>query len=102
LYRLFTYKTRKVADYFFGCSLAAAEYRFGKKIAHSNRCSILKNAIDVNKFAYSDVYRNEIREEFNLRKKFVIGHVGRFNAQKNHTFLIDIFKAIHDKKKILF
>jgi hypothetical protein len=99
LYRLFTYKTRKVADIFFGCSLAAAEYRFGKKIAHSNRCSILKNAIDVNKFAYSDVYRNEIREEFNLGKKFVIGHVGRFNAQKNHTFLIDIFKAIHEQKK---
>lgn len=98
LYRLFTYKTRKVADYFFGCSVAAAEYRFGYKIAHSKRCAILKNAIDVNKFAYSDSYRNEIREEFNLGDKFVIGHVGRFNTQKNHTFLIDIFKAVHDQR----
>lgn len=98
LYRLFTYKTRKVADYFFGCSVAAAEYRFGEKIAHSNKCGVLKNAIDVNKFAYSDLCRNEIREEYNLGSKFVIGHVGRFNTQKNHTFLIDIFKAIHDKR----
>lgn len=98
LYRLFTYKTRKVADYFFGCSVAAAEYRFGKKIAHSNRCGILKNAIDVNKFSYSDIYRNEIREEFNLGNKFVVGHVGRFNTQKNHTFLIDVFKAVHDQR----
>lgn len=98
LYRLFTYKTRKVADYFFGCSVAAAEYRFGEKIARSNRCNILKNAIDVNKFAYSDDYRKEIRDEFNLGNKLVIGHVGRFNTQKNHTFLIDIFKVVHDKR----
>ena len=27
----------------------------------------------------------------------MIGHVGRFFSQKNHTFLIDIFKAVHDK-----
>lgn len=98
LYRIFTYKTRKVADYFFGCSIAAAEYRFGHKIAHSNKCKILKNAIDVGKFAYSDDYRKEIRNEFNLGNKYVIGHVGRFNTQKNHTFLIDIFKVIHDKR----
>lgn len=98
MYRLFTYKTRGIADYFFGCSVAAAEYRFGEKIARSNRCGILKNAIDVNKFAYSESYRNEIREEFNLGNKFVIGHVGRFNTQKNHAFLIDIFKAVHDQR----
>ena len=98
LYRIFTYKTRKVADYFFGCSIAAAEYRFGYKIAHSNKCNILKNAIDVEKFAYSEDYRKEIRDEFNLGNKFVIGHVGRFNTQKNHAFLIDIFIAIHDKR----
>lgn len=98
LYRLFTYKTRKTADYFFGCSIAAAEYRFGKKIAHSDRCGVLKNAIDVNKFAYSESYRNEIREEFNLGKKFVVGHVGRFNTQKNHAFLIDVFKAVYDQR----
>ncbi|OWV21874.1 glycosyltransferase family 1 protein [Fibrobacter sp. UWB3] len=98
LYRIFTYKTRKVADYFFGCSIAAAEYRFGYKIAHSNKCNILKNAIDVEKFAYSEDYRKEIRDEFNLGNKFVIGHVGRFNTQKNHAFLIDIFKTVHEKK----
>ena len=72
LYRIFTYKTRKIADYFFGCSAAAAEYRFGYKIAHSNKCDVLKNAIDVRKFAYSEDYRKEIRDEFNLENKFVI------------------------------
>ena len=33
----------------------------------------------------------------NLEDKKVIGHVGRFNPQKNHGFLIDIFNEIHKK-----
>ena len=34
----------------------------------------------------------------NAENKLVIGHIGRFNKQKNHEFLIDIFKALHDKQ----
>lgn len=97
LYRLFTFKTRRVADFFFGCSQAAAEYRFGKKIAHSEKCSVLKNAIEIEKFAYSEKNRQEIRNEFDIGNQLVIGHVGRFNTQKNHTFLIDIFAKVHEK-----
>ena len=26
--------------------------------------------------------------------ELVIGHIGRFNKQKNHEFLIDIFKTV--------
>lgn len=95
LYRLFTYKTRKIADYFFGCSIAAAEYRFGKKIAQSKNCSFLNNAIDLHKFEYSLEARKDIRREFGLKDQFVVGHVGRFNLQKNHFFLIDFFKEIY-------
>ncbi|WP_295685038.1 glycosyltransferase family 1 protein [uncultured Fibrobacter sp.] len=104
LYRLFTYKTRRTADYFFGCSVAAAEYRFGKKIAHSDRCSVLKNAIDLETFAYSDENRKKLRKEFGLTDEFVVGHIGRFNPQKNHSFLIDVFAEIHrlDSKTVLF
>ena len=28
----------------------------------------------------------------------IIGHVGRFNKQKNHRFLLEIFKEIADRK----
>ena len=31
----------------------------------------------------------------NLNDKFVIGHIGRFNKQKNHEFIIDIFNELH-------
>lgn len=32
--------------------------------------------------------------KLNLEKKFIIGHVGMFNKQKNHEFLLEIFKDI--------
>lgn len=95
LYRLFTFKTRRVADFFLGCSMAAAEYRFGKKIARSDKCAILKNAIDIDKFVYSEENRRQVRRELGLTDEFVVGHIGRFNLQKNHSFLIDVFSKIH-------
>ena len=39
-----------------------------------------------------------MREELGISGKKVIGHVGRFFPQKNHTFLIDIFKAIYKNR----
>ncbi|MPN27126.1 Glycosyltransferase Gtf1 [bioreactor metagenome] len=40
-----------------------------------------------------------MRSELNLENQLVIGHVGRFTDQKNHTFLIDIFFEIHKQKQ---
>lgn len=34
----------------------------------------------------------------NLEDKFVVGHIGRFSLQKNHEFLIEIFKEIQNIK----
>ena len=59
---------------------------------------IMKNAIDTKKFRHSDNERKNIRIELGIdRKTLVIGHVGRFVPVKNQSFLIDIFKTIHEK-----
>ena len=40
------------------------------------------------------------RKELGIKEDtIVIGHIGRFVAQKNHTFLIDIFNQFHKKEK---
>ena len=39
-----------------------------------------------------------IRNELNLGEQLVIGHVGRFNPQKNHSFLLEIFSALLKKE----
>jgi glycosyltransferase involved in cell wall biosynthesis len=39
-----------------------------------------------------------MREKLGLADKLVLGHVGRFNYQKNHPYLIDIFAAVCEKR----
>ena len=98
LYRLFTLRTRKVADYFFACGKQAGLDRFGEKIVSSDRFQVLNNAIDTQKYIYNPEIRQKMRAELGLEEAFVVGHIGRFNYQKNHEFLIDIFDAVLKKE----
>lgn len=91
------YPIRYVADYLFACSEAAGEWLFGKQACKKGNFHILNNAIDARKFIFNSDIRDRKRKEFQLEGKFVIGHVGRFHTQKNHEFLIDIFKEVHEK-----
>jgi len=85
------YQIRFIADDLFACSKGAGDWLFGKK----RNYIILKNAIDTKEFRFNEKIRQTKREELKVHDKFVIGHVGRFDAQKNHEFLIEIFNAIH-------
>ena len=57
----------------------------------------MKNAVDAMQYRFNKQVQDSMREELGIQGKKVIGHVGRFFPQKNHGFLIDIFKAVHDK-----
>lgn len=80
---------RLYATDLFACSEEAGEYLFPHQ-----EFKVLKNAINTESFIYSERSNIEIRKELNLNDQFVIGHVGRFQQQKNHSFLIDIFREI--------
>ncbi|MDT8390387.1 MAG: glycosyltransferase family 1 protein [Lentisphaeria bacterium] len=84
---------RQNIDYYFACSKKAGTWLFGKKIAE-NRLILLKNAIDCKSFTFNQPTRAFKRQQLNLDGKFVIGHVGRFFPQKNHSFLIDVFAEV--------
>lgn len=77
----------------------AAEYTFGKGSVRKGRVSLLHNAVDLDQYMYSEALRNAVRQELNLGEKLVVGHIGRFNVQKNHAFLTDIFKAVKDRRE---
>jgi glycosyltransferase involved in cell wall biosynthesis len=88
----FKRKIPKYADKLFACSKNSGVWMFGKK--YSSDITIMRNAIDTSQYLYNDNINKEIRNKYNLGNSFIVGHVGRFNTQKNHTFLIDIFKSI--------
>lgn len=88
----FKHKMLPYDTHLFTCGLNAAKWLYGEK--NQNRFIQLNNAIDTDKFLYNEKVENNIREKYNLGNKFVVGHIGRFNRQKNHTFLIDVFSEI--------
>lgn len=70
------------------CGEEAGIWMFGKR-----KFKVIKNGVDIEKFRYYDNKNKKIREELNISEKFVLGHIGRFTYQKNHEFLLKIFKC---------
>lgn len=90
---------RKVSTHNFACSKEAAIWLYGEDFWKNGKVRIMKNAIDLERFSYQEEKRQALRKEYGLEDAFVVGHVGRFDAQKNHTFLLEIFAEIKKQKE---
>ena len=76
------------------CSTEAGKFLFPNKTVE-----IVPNAIEIEKFQFDANIRNDIRNKYNLNDKFVIINVGRLNLQKNHIFLLRVFRKVVDLNK---
>lgn len=74
------------------CSRAAGEMLYTRPFR------VLVNGIDCERFAFSPSVREQMRQKLGLQDCFVVGHIGRFSQQKNHTRLLHIFKAVVQQK----
>lgn len=91
--------SKRYATDYFACSEVAGRYLFGNKAFDRSEVKIIHNAIDIDKFKFDEVARKKLRKEFEIKDStIVVGHVGRFVQQKNHTFLADVFNEYHRKK----
>ncbi|WDL92127.1 glycosyltransferase family 1 protein [Bacillus sp. HNR-4] len=94
LHDLFRWLPMTIPNVKIAPSTEAAEYTFGKNCVKNGKAILIKNAIPLESFLFNKEKRNKLRKELNLDGKFVVGHVGRFDTQKNHSYLIDIFSEI--------
>ena len=79
-------------------SMLAAEYTFGKH--HANKdVHLIHNGVDLDVFHFDVESRRNIREEFSIQDKFVVGHIGRFHKQKNHRYLLEVFRRIREQRQ---
>ena len=83
----------KYATNLFACGRDAGNWMF-----NGAPYQIVNNAIDAAAYAYDPMKRAEMRQRLGLANELTVGHVGRFNPQKNHPFLIDIFAALLKKE----
>lgn len=96
---LFRIPCKLFATHWLACGEAAAINGWGKSAVKKGKVTILPNAIDPERFKFSESARHEIRAKYGIKDDdFVVGHVGRFYPQKNHEFLIDVFAELHKRK----
>ena len=85
------YRIKNIATDYLACGELAAKWFYGSTNVAS-QCVIIKNGIDLDKFEFNPTVRMEKRCELGIQSdSFVVGHIGRFNDVKNHSFLIDVF-----------
>lgn len=77
------------------CSDVAADWLFGRH--NRDNTVIINNGIDTLRFTYDDKVRDMIREQYQLSGNFIVGHIGRFSEQKNHAFILKIFREVYSK-----
>lgn len=77
------------------CGEDAAIFLYGRRTFENGKVTVIKNAIDAEKFKKNIVVRKDVRRELGISEHtFCIGHIGRFHEHKNHAFLLKIFKEI--------
>lgn len=87
---ILAFLTRCFSTEYWACGINAGRYLYPNQ-----SYKVINNAIELGKYKYNESVRTHIREEYKVKKNdLVIGNVGRFTEQKNHKFLIDVFKEI--------
>lgn len=76
-----------------GCSVFASKWAYcGKNII------TIPNGVETDKFVYDESVRQKVRESLGWSDCRIVGHIGRFNKQKNHSKLIRIFNEMYRKE----
>lgn len=88
----------KYSTHRFAVSKKAADWLFGEEMVNTGHVKIWPNAIDTQKFIFSEAVRDEVRNELGLGTSFTVIHVGNIRFEKNHPFLLQVFAEV--KKKI--
>ena len=74
----------------------AASYTFGKRACRRGEVERINNGLDLSVYRFDEEGRQRVRSRLGISPSTVlVGHVGRFNTQKNHRFLVSAFAAFH-------
>lgn len=77
----------------FACGQDAGKWLFGKL-----PFTVIPNGKELGDWAYLPKLRDDVRSELGLSdRQVVIGHVGRFNEQKNHAKLLRTFAELRNR-----
>ena len=82
----------------FACGEAAGKWLFQKK-----KFDIIKNGVNLDIYNVNEEKRKKLRCSLGvLEDEILIGHIGVFNYQKNHEFLVEVFKELKENNQEKF
>lgn len=84
--------TKRFSTHFLSCGNECGRWQFGKKFFAQGKVEVFKTVIDAKFNRYDPEIRERTRRAFGWTDKTVVGFIGRFTAQKNPMFLLDIFQ----------
>lgn len=86
------------ANYYMSCGDDCGRWQFGSKLFDAGKVDVFKTVINTEFNSYDPIVREKTRSEFGWGDKIVIGHIGRFTAQKNSVRMIETFGAVAKKE----
>lgn len=94
IHKLLLSSMNRICTKRFACSDVAGKWLFGTR-----NYVVIPNGFRTDDFRYDEEKRTQIRQELKCEDSFLIGHVGKFNTQKNHEYIIHVFDNIYKKNK---
>ncbi len=89
-------RVKNHTTHLFSCGEKAGKWLFGERSSFE----MMNNAIDTKQFEYNSTTSTTYKKELSISENtLVLGHVGRFASQKNHSFLIDVFASVLKQKE---
>lgn len=100
IHNKFKWLLNKLSNEKLACSYEAGKYMY----LNGYNYTVINNAINLDKFSFSEKIRDEYRKKFEVQEKKVLLHVARMDKVKNPLFLIEILKELvmKDKDYVLF
>jgi glycosyltransferase EpsF len=78
-----------------GVSREACTSLFGHNCFERDNVTVIPNGINLDNYRKVNIDKSWLRQKLQLPMYSpLIGHVGRFNTPKNHSFLIDVFSCL--------
>lgn len=97
-------RIKSIANVYYACSEKAKVWGYKGTLAF-HKCEVIKNGIDLRKYAFNRTIRAQIRDRLKLDNHVALAMVGRLSDVKNPSFALDIIQKLKSrfpKYKLLF
>lgn len=86
----------RLATDLFSCSNGASEFMFPEDAVRKLGLMTVANGIDVERFAFDETARKELRNAISAGDNLMLAYVGRMSPEKNPLFAIDVARTLKE------